>query len=251
MNYAQAQGRHWWMVPSLQRAIGRRRFRLRHQDGPHQYNLNISAADMTHLYVVDEIFRDKVYDLSKVPFTPDVVLDVGANIGMFTLTAAKRWPRAAFVCVEPHPETFSFLCRNLEDNGVRAVKLQCAVDAQEDTGDKAGGAGFAYLQNEGAIIQKIASSGEDENRTLTISLDALLPAERSLNLLLKVDIEGAEVPVLSNLRSVLPPECFIFVEVHDGESSRDWIRRWGSERGFEYFQGRVYEDAIDGYLKRV
>src|SRR5689334_17956075 len=47
--------------------------------------LHLDPSDLSHLAVADEIFLQKVYDLSRVPFAPDLILDCGAHIGMFTL----------------------------------------------------------------------------------------------------------------------------------------------------------------------
>jgi len=46
--------------------------------------------------------------------SPPHVLDVGANVGAFTVWAAREWPGATFECFEPHPEHLDMLCTNLK-----------------------------------------------------------------------------------------------------------------------------------------
>ena len=51
----------------------------------------------------------------KFPSEP-IILDIGANIGMFSLSYASIFKRAKIHCFEPVPFIFNFLNRNLEAN---------------------------------------------------------------------------------------------------------------------------------------
>jgi FkbM family methyltransferase len=167
-------------------------------------------------------------------------MDLGANIGLFTLLAARHWPKAGLVCVEPHPTTFSFLCDNLALNGVNAMKLQCALDSQ---------VGLKFLENEGAVFQAL-SDRQTGTPVMTIQLDSLLPSRDNAKLVLKMDIEGSEVAVLDHLQQPLPEHCFIFLELHKGDESRRWVDAWAARNGFQFSEVRRRWDAIDGYLSR-
>ena len=55
----------------------------------------------------------------------DTVIDVGANVGYYTLLAARKvGPRGKVVAFEPDPESFSFLKRNVKANGFTNVVLE-------------------------------------------------------------------------------------------------------------------------------
>lgn len=235
IHYAHTGG--WSAIPFVQRWIRRRAFEFRHGADT---RVKISADDLTHLWVADEVLAEQVYELEAVPFTPDLVLDCGANIGLFTLLAAQRWPRAQFVCVEPHPTTFSFLSQNLALNSIQAVKLQCALGAQPE---------LKFLCNDGAVFQAVSDEPSGV-RALMVPFDSLLPRERELKLLIKMDIEGAEETALNALRQPLPETCFIFIELHRGDASLQWIRGWAATHNFEFTEVRRREEAIDGFLKR-
>jgi FkbM family methyltransferase len=181
-----------------------------------------------------------VYQLDVVPFKPDVVLDLGANIGLFALLAAQRWPLANLVCVEPHPTTFSFLCDNLALNGVNAVKLQCAVDAE---------VGVKFLENEGAVYQTLSNRASG-TPVMTLQLDSLIPGRNDLKLLIKMDIEGSEVAALDHLTARLPQNTFVFIELHRGDESLRWMKDWAELNAFRFSVVRRRDDAIDGYLTR-
>lgn len=238
IHYAQVDS--WWPLPPVQRWIRNHRFQFDCETFGCTTHLKVSGADITHLWVADEVLIERVYQLDKVPFTPDVVLDLGANIGLFTLLAAERWQRTSFVCVEPHPTTFSFLCENLALNGVRATKLQCALDAS---------VGIKGMENDGAVFQSLCDRPTTTS-VMTLQLDALIPSNRDLRLLIKMDIEGSEVAVLDHLKVALPHESFIFIELHNGDKSISWIQQWAAKNGFDFQEVRRREEAIDGCLVR-
>ncbi len=230
----------WWPFPPVQRWIRNHRFQFHHGHNGSTTCVAVSGADITHLWVADEVLIERVYQLDVVPFTPDLVMDLGANIGLFTLLAAQRWPQAEFICVEPHPTTFSFLCDNLALNGVNAMKMQCALDSQ---------VGVKFLENEGAVYQAL-SDRRTGTSVMTIQLDSLLPAQGDLKVVLKMDIEGSEVSVLESLQRQLPEQTFIFIELHQGDESLRWIEQWAARNAFHFSEVRRRDEAIDGYLTR-
>jgi FkbM family methyltransferase len=63
------------------------------------------------------------YGVERVPLTPkDFVIDIGAHVGTFSIYLAKRFPDIRIYAFEPVPETYAYLCRNLELNGVTNVE---------------------------------------------------------------------------------------------------------------------------------
>lgn len=73
------------------------------------------------LYIMCEVFFRKVYNPKSLPIEPDdVVVDLGANVGVFTLFAAQR-TRNMIYAIEPFPENVEFLNRNVATNGLRNV----------------------------------------------------------------------------------------------------------------------------------
>ena len=60
-------------------------------------------------------------------------LDVGANLGYFSCLLGKlAGPRGKVVAIEPEPNNFKLLQRNLRNNGLKNVTVhECAVGAQD------------------------------------------------------------------------------------------------------------------------
>jgi len=66
-----------------------------------------------------------------------VIVDVGANIGLFTLYAARQAPDARIIAIEPFPDTRRRLEGHLRDNRLtaRVTVLDCAVAAEAGEGE--------------------------------------------------------------------------------------------------------------------
>jgi hypothetical protein len=72
--------------------------------------------------VVGELLAD-VYGLDGIDFAPgDVMIDVGANLGIVSAYVARRFPGVAVYAYEPVPDSFRILERNLEANGAAGVR---------------------------------------------------------------------------------------------------------------------------------
>ena len=68
----------------------------------------------------NEIYRDELYlhdGFFKLDDLTKTVFDCGANIGLFSLWAAQRCPKAKIFAFEPIPHTFDMLKRNVARHG--------------------------------------------------------------------------------------------------------------------------------------
>ena len=96
------------------------------------HRIYLDSADSVSLSVFGRFNEE--YELSLFDSEIDegsVVLDVGANIGVYTLTAAKY--ASVVYSFEPDPITFSNLKRNVEANGYKNV-----VAVNKAVSDKSG-----------------------------------------------------------------------------------------------------------------
>ncbi len=71
-------------------------------------------------FIFNEVFREREYLQHGIELRPgDTVFDVGANIGLFALFAARTCQQdLSLFCFEPIPETFRWLQANLEHHGL-------------------------------------------------------------------------------------------------------------------------------------
>ncbi len=173
-----------------------------------------SPSNTNILRVVGPVFYKRYYTVEFLgDIGPDdVVLDVGANIGSFSIFAALR-TRREVVAVEPCPSNLEFLRRNLRENGIENVRVIAQGLADRD--------GKALLQiNERGVGHTLSGQGLDVVEIETSSLPSLIDEAGVERLdLLKLDCEGAEGLALpSTPDSYLRRIRRIAMEFHDDTS---------------------------------
>ncbi len=68
-------------------------------------------------FIFKEIFERRCYEQHGVAIADgDVILDIGANVGLFALSVMERFRGVKMVCVEPVPNTRACLERNVTES---------------------------------------------------------------------------------------------------------------------------------------
>jgi len=150
------------------------------------------------------------------PTTEEVhgtVIDVGANIGTYTLPLAKTYPALEFVCFEPQLPVYELLRKNIELNQLKNVvthALGLSDSAREVTAilpayDLEPNIGAFSLDREVQLHEyEVKTHGE----TQTVQLRTLDSFDFREVRLLKVDVEGLELEVLRGARQTLVQNDF-------------------------------------------
>jgi FkbM family methyltransferase len=158
-----------------------------------------------------EIFLEDDYRIAEIDFQRPrcVILDVGANIGVFSIAAAKRFPDATIHSFEPNPEAYPRLVRNLELNGTvnvrpvnRAVHSSCGV--------------LNFSGDNSTSVGRVIDSGTLSIEAVTLDDFCSHRGIREIGLI-KIDVEGAEVEVLKGARATLEMTDWLVVECHSAE----------------------------------
>jgi FkbM family methyltransferase len=180
--------------------------------------LNVTVPEDERFNLCRELVLQRVYEVAGSP--SGTVLDCGANVGMFTMTAFPKADRV--VSVEPDPGNFQLLQKNVVTNGATNVELiQAAIWTEDgeigfDTGTHSTGGGI---------------DADSPSRVTAKSLDGLCDAHGPIDFL-KLDIEGAEEEVIPQAR--LDGVSRIVAELHlnepgDEQPMVDALR----EKGFD------------------
>ena len=138
----------------------------------------------------------------------DTVLDIGAHIGVHSLTAARRLGEVGggrVVAFEPAPDSAANLRRAAERNGldvevVTAAAGACAgtIELRASTAYDPADAGVRSSEGDGPVVAAVP----------VVAVDAWLAEHGSPRVdVVKIDVEGAETEVLDGMRSLLGQGC--------------------------------------------
>jgi FkbM family methyltransferase len=170
----------------------------------------------------------------------DCVIDVGANVGYYTMVSATlAGPQGSVHAFEASPHTLPWLKTNAALNPVMNIEVhgEAVTDACgrtqffTATEDKTG---YSSIRDLG---QEAASVAEVETVSLDSMLDRLPPVR-----LVKIDVEGAEMLVLKGMRGLIERDHpFFITEIDDcflrelGHSAAEQCS-FLTERGYALFR---------------
>jgi FkbM family methyltransferase len=184
------------------------------------------VSDLSELKVIREVFFGAEYALPHVT-DPRVILDLGSHAGYSVLYFKARFPEARVVAVEPHPETFERLRRNV--GGLSGVELVNAAIGDAD--------GTMQLYSGADSWASAATPSPTRPTAHTVPTTSIHGLVERLALdhidVLKMDIEGGEVAVLREGRAVLDRTQTMVFEFHQ-EHTEETL--WSLLRGLEEFE---------------
>ena len=194
------------------------------------------------LDVFDQIFIQNEYgcldDLTDVR----LVIDCGANVGYSSAYFLSRHPKSRIVAVEPDPENFAMLRRNLAPYGSRANSIQAAVWSHPT---RLALSESRYRDGREWTRQVRVAEPSDKTHIEGVDIGTLLASSGHDRIsILKVDVEGAEAVIFSeNYRSWLDKVDVIAIELHD-----DSVFGNGKEVFFTAIEGRGFRVSRRGEL---
>ena len=220
------------------------------------FHLNRSETE----FLYREIFEDESYLRHGIRLEEDAcIFDVGANIGLFSLWAARHLRRARYYLFEPIPQVCVPLRLNAELYGLDARLFECALAAVP------GRAELVYYPHVSVISGRFADAGEEREVVRSFLLDGeAQPAGADLEELLderltsqtvecelktlsqviadeglaridllKIDVEKSEMEVFAGLAEEHWPRIRqVAVEVHDVEGRLERVTAMLESRGF-------------------
>ena len=167
----------------------------------------------------DDVLREFVYAFFKTKFRympmlasipvetshRSTIVDVGANIGDFTLAVSRKAGRV--ISIEPGRETFATLCANLRANSLNnVIALNIGAHDSEES-----------LNFEGDYLEFRVSKHGTEQQAPGVPLDLVLSTYGIEHVnILKIDVQGHETKVLKGAIASLKRHSvdLAIVEVH-------------------------------------
>jgi FkbM family methyltransferase len=191
---------------------------------------NFLVEDM---YASMTCHEDEIVEQFK-PREGDIVVDIGAAFGFYTILSSKRIGlNGKVVAIEAQPDSFEMLNQNIKLNGLaNVITLNSAVYSKNSR---------LKLYDNYSIMQERA--GKDLQQYIEVNaytLDYLLLELVKITKVnwIKIDVEGAELEVLKGARSILSNsnDIRILIEVHGQENYRqvtEFLVPYGFEINFE------------------
>jgi FkbM family methyltransferase len=154
-----------------------------------------------------------------------VFVDIGANIGFFTIMALNNKGFQSAIAVEPTPKTFDRLQRNIVSNNLqKQVSLyNKAVGSKKSV--------MSIIQNpfHTGSNQVVERKGRELFEINVIAFDDIIQEER-INIgdigFIKIDVEGFELNVLEGMKSILKKlnsSVLIFIEIRDRDEKKQAV----------------------------
>ena len=177
-------------------------------------------ADLTALFgrPAEKIVYDQFHGLPEGA----TVIDIGANIGRYTLLAAKCvGPQGRVLAFEPDPSTFAALQRNVLINQLNQVVMyDVAVSNIDGYGNLIRGDDPGWSTLEPEWLSHLQHGQLSNTSHITVRLCQLDSFMRDMGIskvdLLKIDVEGNEIKVLLGAHEALTAKVIrkIICEVH-------------------------------------
>lgn len=176
----------------------------------------------------------------------DVIFDVGANIGFYTVLLGKRYPNSRIFAFEPSSREFNLLEENVITNAISNANLfQIALSDRIGKQDL-----FIDEINHGTNSLKARKVGSNAELVQLITIDHFVESHKIQKVdLMKIDVEGSELEVLrGGSETILKYKPVIFIESWESFSKPytaelspvvSWLVKMDYEI-FEHSQGRLH-----------
>jgi FkbM family methyltransferase len=176
------------------------------------------------LHSMLEVVIRNAYPLDPA-YAADLVIDGGANIGLFSLQAAAVYPSAHIVACEPLPRNIAQTERHLTSNRVTAEILPVCIGGSRRT--------ISFYCRE--ANSSSFDSAKPYDRILEIDvlrLKDVLGERPAQRILIKLDIEGMEIEALENFIPGERRAVLIFGELHGHRHHRAALDRLFADHGW-------------------
>jgi len=184
------------------------------------------AASFYHTYC--EIFREEIYKFIPVSDKAPII-DCGTNMGLSLLYFSENYPGRKIIAFEPDPDLYRLSLENIEAFNLQNISLLEMAVWNEQT--------FLPFYTDGGMGGRVNQSYHNTvSRSVpTVRLFDFLNEETEF---LKLDIEGAEHLVLSDIYPRLVQVNHLFFEYHNQKNKRQVLHdmlKLVQDAGFTYY----------------
>lgn len=229
--------------------------------GGARFKINLADGYWTRLLIPGYVYEPDIWGvLSQVLKLPGVYfLDCGANLGYWSVVCGQVLPPGHILAVEAAPTVYEQLAENARLNG---GSFKAVWNALWDKDDEDAVIVSHERHHAGSSIvnrkHKIGQAGYAKHVVKTATVDTLCDRNgvpRDAKLIIKLDVEGAEIEALLGARNTLSErEFLLFYEDHGQDHECSTSNFVMHELGFDVFHcgdsGNVVRmDTLDSIRK--
>ena len=213
----------WWISKKL---VPRKKVRI------NNLTFTLSCTNwITHFrwYTFKKKEPETIYFINNFIKDRDIFFDIGANIGVFSIYAAKLYKNLQVISIEPESSNLSILKENIIENKLSKQILSYSLAISDKVGlsklhlqDFAPGAAL-HTENKGEI--KFSAEGKHPilwaEGISTVTLDYFCEETKRFPNIIKIDTDGNEKKILKGAKTTLknPALRSIIMEMPENESS--------------------------------
>ena len=163
---------------------------------------------LTHVWLIEEYKRSQ-FEIKN----NDIVIDIGAHIGLFSLQASQHCNHGHIYSFEPNKENFDLLFDNIESNNLKNVHIFNLAVSNSNKPIK-------LFENNDQSGHSMFSETSKFTEVNSITLKEIFEKNKIQSCdFLKLDCEGAEYEILQNLpKEYFPKIKKMVIEYHMADS---------------------------------
>ena len=183
--------KNWYIYPNLYYKRNKNVYAIFETRNNLKIKIRVNSTDLmalTNVWMINE------YEVEKLNIkNNDVIIDIGAHIGLFSLLVSKFCYSGKIFCFEPNQENFDMLTSNINYNKLKnIIPFNLAVTKNESE--------VKLFLDDDQSAHSIFPNGSKSIAVDSISLQKIFDEKKiSACKLLKLDCEGAEYDIIDSL----------------------------------------------------
>jgi FkbM family methyltransferase len=142
-----------------------------------------------------------------LPFTPQTIIDAGAHVGYTALWLRQQFPDAVIIAIEPEPRNIVQFKKNCLPSDSISLEEAALWPTK----------GRLRISNQSCNTNNFQCEDDENGDISTITVSDIMQKYHIPQIdLLKIDIEGGEIPLFSRSTEWLTNVRSILIETHDG-----------------------------------